>query len=295
MSMKGTVYHLGYVPHEGPRLGRSGAMTAIVKDGVRRALGLRRKPREKLMPWLLIGAAVVPATVIVSLTFFLEEFNLGALNPFGSHGAYFEIIGTLSLLFVAFVTPTLLIPDRIHGVLEIYASRPVRAADYLLARAVALALLTSLFILIPHVTLYIGIGGLHEEGLWAGLLENVAEVPPILGSTLAFVVGYGAPAFLISVYVARAATASGLFILVMLLTVALTAAIPSSSDAIFYKYLTLLSMSSNPLTVRDWLFDLEASTPVTRAGLPSWAAAVALLAFAALTAVLAHRRYRSEL
>jgi len=72
VSVKGTVYDLGYVPHEGPRLGRSGAIRAIVKDGVRRALGLRRKPREKLMPWLLIGAAVVPATVIVSLTFVLE-------------------------------------------------------------------------------------------------------------------------------------------------------------------------------------------------------------------------------
>ena len=44
---EGTVYDLGYAPHEGPRLGRRAAIRAMFVDGTRRALGLRRKPATK--------------------------------------------------------------------------------------------------------------------------------------------------------------------------------------------------------------------------------------------------------
>ena len=295
MSVEGTVYDLGYVPHEGPRLGRSGAFRAIVKDGVRRALGLRRKTRAKLIPWLLIGAAVVPALVAVSLSFILAGFNLPFDNPLAAHGQYFDLIGTLSMLFVALVTPTLLIPDRKHGVLAIYASRPVRAADYLLARATALAILTALFILIPHSTVYLGVAGLHDEGLLAGLLESGPEIPAILGTTVAYILGYGAPAFLAAVFLKRAATASGVFVVGMVLSLSLTEAIPRGSDVAALKYLSLLSIASHPMTVRDWFFDQRSSTALVRLGFPAWSAAVAILVFVALTAVVAHRRYRNRL
>lgn len=42
-SAEGTVYDLGYTPHEGARLGRPAAIRAMVVDGSRRALGLDRK------------------------------------------------------------------------------------------------------------------------------------------------------------------------------------------------------------------------------------------------------------
>jgi ABC-2 type transport system permease protein len=291
----GTVYDLGYAPHEGERLGRSGAIRAILKDGVRRCLGLGRKPRTKVMPWVLIGAAIIPAAVIVSLSFFLEEFELGIGNPFESHASYFDTIGTLSMLFVALITPTLLIPDRRHGLLEIYASRPVRASDYLLARAGTLAVLASAYILIPHATLYIGIGALHDEGLWAGLMAHGGEIPLVLATTAAYVLGYGAPAFLISLYAKRTTTASGLFVMLMVLTQTLAEGVPRGAAGASYRYLALLSMFSSPVTIRDWFFGKLSTTPIVRLGLPKWTAIASILALVIVTAWAAHRRYRREL
>ena len=57
----GAVFDLGYKPYEGQRLGRSGAIRTIIKDGVRRVLGLRRKARKKIYPWSMVGLAILPA------------------------------------------------------------------------------------------------------------------------------------------------------------------------------------------------------------------------------------------
>jgi ABC-2 type transport system permease protein len=295
-SGEGTVFDLGYKPHEGPRLGRSAVMRAIVVDGLRRAVGLRRKARTKILPWALITAAILPVVIVVVVIFVAVGFELEEGNPFVSHAQYFDLIGTLSMLFVALVAPLVLIPDREDGVIAIYASRPVRAGDYLLARAGALALLTALYILIPQSLLYVGIAGLNVGGFWEGLRINSPEILPTLGATVAYVVGYGAPAFLISIYMKRLTMATGIFVIAMFLSGALVDIIPEGTTLPIYKVVAPLSMFFNPLTVRDWLFGLEGSgMPLVQVGLPQWIAALALVALLALTAWLAHRRYRREL
>ena len=75
----------------------------------------------------------------------------------------------------------------------------------------------------------------------------------------------------------------------------LSEAIPRTTEVVAFKYLSLLSMATNPMTVRDWFFGRRGVTPVAQLGLPLWAAGAALVAFVALTAFLAHRRYRKEL
>ena len=50
------------------------------------------------------------------------------------------------------------------------------------------------------------------------------------------------------------------------------------------------------MSVRDWLFDRETfGMPLVGVGLPEWVGAVVILGVAALTAMLAMRRYRREL
>lgn len=293
---EGTVFDLGYKPHEGPRLGRAAIMRAIVADGIRRALGLRRKARTKILPWALIAAAILPVVIVVVVIFVAVGFELDEGNPFVSHAQYFDLIGTLSMLFVALVAPLVLIPDREDGVIAIYASRPVRTGDYLLARAGALALLAALYILVPQALLYVGIAGLNVGGFWEGLRINSPDILPTLGATVAYVVGYGAPAFLISIYMKRLTMATGVFVIAMFLSGSLVDIIPEGTTLPVYRVLAPLSMFFNPLTVRDWLFGLDGDgMPLVQVGLPQWTAAVALAALLALTAWLAHRRYRREL
>ena len=290
---EGTIYDLGYKPHEGRRLGRPAAIRAMIIDGSRRVLGLRRKAWTKVLPWSLIAAAVVPAAWVVALTFVAAGFTLEDAGPFGDPAEFFEIIGNLALFFVALAAPTLLIPDRENGVLAIYASRPVRAMDYLLARGLALAILTSLFILVPHVILYVGISALYVDGFRAGLIENGKELPAILGTTAAYVVGYGAPAFLVAVFVRRVAIASGVYVLLMFMSGALIEITPRATEQLVYKVLAPFALMWNPWSVRDWLFDNEPEQLVLdRVGLDPWIGAIAIAGFVTVTAIIAHRKYR---
>lgn len=298
MIAEGTVYDLGYTPHEGPRLGRAGAIRAMFVDGTRRALGLRRKPWAKVLPWALIAAAIVPAAWLVSLTFLVNGFGVDEMGPFASPSEFFEIIGTLSMLFVALVTPILLIPDREHGVLSIYASRPIHATDYLLARAGTVAILTFLYIIIPQAILFLGVSALNADGIWGGLVENGHLILPILGTTVAMVVGYGAPAFLVSLYLKRVAMASGVYVAAVFMSGALIDALPRASTLLIYKVLAPFSLFFNPFSARDWMFpadQADADFPLARVDLPPWVGALAILVLAVMTTVLAVRQYRKEI
>ena len=290
---EGTVYDLGYTPHEGPRLGRSAAIRAMFVDGSRRALGLRRKAWAKVLPWTLIAAAIVPAAWVVALTFVVAGFSLEDAGPFGDPAEFFQVIGLLAMFFVGLVGPTLLIPDRRHGVLAVYASRPVRAADYLLARAATLVVLTSLFILIPQAILYVGISSLYVEGFRAGLVEHASEIPEILGTTIAYVLAYGAPALLIALFAQRLSIASGVYVLIMFLTSMVVEAMPRATDLLVFKVMAPLALFWNPLSVRDWLFNREPEDwPLERVGLEPWVAVATIVAITLATVVIAHRRYR---
>jgi hypothetical protein len=70
---------------------------------------------------------------------------------------------------------------------------------------------------------------------------------------------------------------------------------PRVTDLFVFKVLAPLSIFSNPMSVRDWLFDREEDgMPLDRVDLPPWVGAVAIVATVAITAALAHRKYRRE-
>ncbi|MBT8489030.1 MAG: hypothetical protein HKN72_09515 [Gemmatimonadetes bacterium] len=292
---QGAVYDLGYRPHDGDRLGRSGAFRAMIVDGTRRALGLRRKHLAKIIPWGLIAAAIVPAVWIMGLTYVVAGFGLEDTGPWGDPAEFFEYIGLLTLLFVALTAPALLIPDREHGVLAIYASRPVRAADYLLARAATLLGLTTLFMLIPQAILYVGISGLYFDGMLAGLIENGSNLPATLGTLAAFVLGFGGPAFLVALFAKRFVIASGVYVMIMMLSLMMAETMPRATELLVFKLIAPLSLMGHPYSVRDWLFDQEPEGwALDRVGLPPWVGAATIVGVVVAVAFLAHRRYRRE-
>ena len=54
----GTIYDIGYRHYDGPRLGRRGAIGAIVGAGLRAVFGFGRSGRSKIIPW---GAVILAA------------------------------------------------------------------------------------------------------------------------------------------------------------------------------------------------------------------------------------------
>ena len=130
------IYDRGYRSYEGPRLGPPGARRAILKDGVRRVLGLGRKARMKIFPWLLISIGLAVAAGLIGAHWLIGDLaeSVGdGLVP--SYGEMFDIYGWIALLFIALAGPQLLIPDRSRGVLSVYFSRPLTVDGYLTSKA----------------------------------------------------------------------------------------------------------------------------------------------------------------
>lgn len=294
---EGIVYDLGYTPHDGPRLGRGAAVRATIADGLRRVLGLRRKARKKVLPWSLLAVASIPAIVFVGLAFFLNEFSPDGESPFGSHAEYFNLAGTMVMIFAALAGPELLIPDRVEGVLAVYSSRPMRASDYLLARGAALAGVVGFFLLAPQLLMYVGFAALDTDGFFSAVVGNADDLVQIVATTAVYVVAYGAPALLVAVFARRSAPASGAYLAAMLaLTGVAHGLADSGATEGIGKYAALLALFEHPHVVRDWIFGRRSTGLVAiDVGWSAWVSLAAVLVIAAATAVIAVYRYRREM
>jgi ABC-2 type transport system permease protein len=169
----GAVYDRGYRPHEGERGGRASARAAVWRLSVRRALGIRRPWRQKVLPWTLLGIATVPAIVSVGIGY--VERN--APIPDFEIVSYREYVGvsTYLLLFVAATAPDVICPDRRQRVLPLIFARPMTGADYVAAKVGAIAAIVFGFGFVPQVVLFVGQMLVVEEGALDFLTEN-AEV-----------------------------------------------------------------------------------------------------------------------
>ena len=296
MSDRGVVFDLGYVPYEGARLGTGAAVRATIRDGIRRVLGLRRKARKKILPWMLVAIALIPAIVFVGLAFLLDSFDptgAGADSPFGGHVDFFNLIGNVVLLFAALAGPELLVPDRTEGVLAVYSSRPMRARDYLLGRTGALAIVLSGFLLVPQFLMYFGFAALDDAGFLRALVERSDDLVQIVLTSVVYMLAYGAPAIFIATFARRTAPATGVYLAVMLVLSGFAQGMVDG-NVTGAKFAALGALAQHPAVVRDWIFDKTSVelAPVD-AGWDPWVSLAVVLLVAAVTAVVTTRRYRN--
>ena len=294
---RGVVYDLGYNRHDGPRLGRRAAIKAAIGDGIRRVLGLRRKARKKVLPWSLLAVALIPAIVFVGLAFFLSEFSPDTDSPFGGHPEYFNLAGTMVMIFAGLAAPELLIPDRTEGVLAVYSSRPLRAYDYLLARVAALAGVVGFFLLVPQLLMYLGFAALDSDGFLSALVGNADDFLQIVATTLMYVLGYGAPAFLIAIFANRTTPAAGAYLGVMLVLTGIAhGVVEDGTSEVINKGISLLALFEHPHVVRDWIFDRSSSGLVAvDAGWHAGASLAVIIGLTVAAILIGVRRYRSEM
>ncbi|RPI21668.1 MAG: hypothetical protein EHM57_06320 [Actinobacteria bacterium] len=237
--------------------------------------------------------AILPAVVFVGFAFLTANFTPEAESPFASHAEYFNLVGGVVFLFIALAAPEMLIPDRKEGVLSIYASRPMRADDYVWARAAALALVLLGFLLVPHILMYVGFAALSPDGIARALIENSGDLPKIVLTAIVYVAGYVPIALLIATFAARKSVAAGIFLVGMPILTGIGNNLVEASDFPGHRYGALLSLTEHPAHVRDWIFDRAAvEVAMARAGFDPWLTLtiIVVIAAACLTVVLA--RYR---
>ncbi len=288
---RGVVFDLGYKPHEGERLGQRGAIAAVVKDGVRRVLGIRRKARKKVIPWVLVAIAIIPAIVAVGLAIFLEGFAVDTPEAL-DHAGYFDTTSTIALLFTALAAPELLVPDRTQGVLAMYASRPLTTRDYLLARAGALSIVVLGFMLLPQVLLYVGKAAVSSDGFFPALGADVDVLGKVLVTALAFLATYATVAFVVAAFANRVSAAAAIFIGVMIGSNIMALILVETAAFAGSRWSALLAIANHPGVIRDWVFDTFTENPLSEADLPQVASLLAIIVLVVVGAFVVYRRYR---
>jgi ABC-2 type transport system permease protein len=169
----GAVYDRGYRPYEGERGGRGAARAALVRLSIRRALGLRRSWRQKVLPWSLLAIATIPAVVNVGIKYVTRNTPASDLELITFHD--YVGVSTTLLLFIAVTAPDMICPDRRNRVLPLIFARPLTGTDYVLAKVGALTAILFGFGFLPQVVLFVGQMLVVEEGALDFFTEN-AEV-----------------------------------------------------------------------------------------------------------------------
>lgn len=150
----GRIYEGGYRKYDGERLGPSAAVLSVMRQTIQRVLGLRRPARSKVLPFLSVILAYLPALVFVGVVALLPKQVNEDFLPDYSH--YYGFITAAILLFVIFTAPEALCPDRRSRVLSLYLAAPLTRTTYLLAKAAAVATVLTFVTLGPPLLLLIG-------------------------------------------------------------------------------------------------------------------------------------------
>jgi ABC-2 type transport system permease protein len=169
----GAVYDRGYRPYEGERGGRGATRAALVRLSIRRALGLRRSWRQKVLPWTLLGIATIPAVINVGIKYVTRNTPASDIDLITFHD--YVGVSTTLLLFIAVTAPDMICPDRRNRVLPLIFARPLTGNDYVLAKVGALTAILFGFGFLPQVVLFVGQMLVVAEGPLDFLTEN-AEV-----------------------------------------------------------------------------------------------------------------------
>jgi ABC-2 type transport system permease protein len=284
---EGVVFDLGYRPHDGPRLGRSGARRALFGDGLRRVLGIRRRARRKVLAFVLVAIAVVPALFFVAIGVVAGQFDPGA--TFFGHAEYFDLTGTVALLFVALAAGELLIPDRVHGTLAVYASRPLTTLDYVTGRAASLAVVVFSFLWLPHVILFLGRAWVSPSGFGSYVADHGAAVWETAAASAVYLAAFAPAAFAIAAVSRSVSISAGSFLAVMTISGPTTGALVDAD----FPFVGLFAMQHHPGYVKDWILGASTRSWVPdRAGFDPVVSlgVIAIVAVAAAALVIAQYR-----
>jgi ABC-2 type transport system permease protein len=247
---RGAVYDRGYRPYDGPRGGRRAAVLALWKASVRRAIGLRRSWRQKVLPFGLLAVVCIPAAVNVGIGYATRNSPLEGFSFF----TYREYVGVSSslLLFVAVCAPDVICPDRRQRVLPVIFARPLTGSDYVLAKLGAIGSIVFAFSFLPQVLLFVGQTLVSKDGSLAYVRGNAEILWQVPVAVAVLAVYYAALSLAIASLTPRRVVAGAAIFGVTIIS-SIVAVILEEADALGGRG-TLFNVLALPLEVRDLIF-----------------------------------------
>ena len=282
----GTIYDIGYRHYDGPRLGRRGAITAVVGAGLRAVFGLGRGGRSKIIPWGAVILAALPAFVAIAV-----RVLAGEILEVATYEGYLWSVGGLLPIFVAAQAPELVVNDIRHRVLPLYFSRPMSRVDYVAAKIAALALGLLTITLLPVLLLFLG-RVLVAEDVVGAIGDEAGALPAIIGNGIIHAVVLACVGLAISSLAGRRAYAAGGVLAVFLIggVVGQILAQVGGSLAAAAPFTDILAILDG---TRQWLFGgVVPESPVSASDVPLYLFGLATVVLVAISLAILAVRYR---
>jgi len=206
----GVIHDLGYRGYDGPRLGRTQIVRALIWHSFRSAWGIGRGVKAKIVPILAAVAMCLPAVAnAVSVA-------QGGTRLFGYDVYVPQLRVVVLIIFIAAQAPELVSRDLRSHVLPLYFSRPLRRGDYPLAKYIALTLALLLLVEVPLLLTYVGTIAAAKSG--SGVWSETRALIPGLGVGLMWALLIAAVGLVLASLTGRRAYATGIVAISCFLT-----------------------------------------------------------------------------
>jgi hypothetical protein len=252
---------------------------------------LGRKARKKIFPWSLIAVAMIAAAIIVGTHWVIGNIQESLREGVPTYGGLFDFYSGISLLFIAFAGPLLLIPDRTDGVLSVYFSRPLTVDGYLGSKLGAVVTVVGAIYVVPQVLLHVGLALIAEEGFLPYMSDHLDILWKVPVITLAFVALHGAVIFVLSTYINRTGIAAAAFLGLLIAGGAIAGQVSQASFP-GSEYVSLLALDHHPRIIRDALLGDTVDYPAEIAGFGPWTSVFVIVVVTVIGVVVVRRRYR---
>jgi ABC-2 type transport system permease protein len=281
MSETGVIHDIGYQRYSGARLGRAAGINALYVHGLRAAFGLGRSAKAKIFPWLVASITVLIAVIIAAVKSQIPDFEFG-------YSEFDDSLSWLIIFFAAILAPTLVSRDIRSGTLPLYFSRPLRAADYVIAKFLAMTTAICLLLGVPQFIMFLGAAFTTKKG-FSGVWDEFQDLVPGLAYTLLWALLFTSIGLLIASLTGKQAFAAGGIVAVFLMTtpaVGVMSVLPSTAANHMAGLVSPMTLISG---VGSWAFGTEIGLDLGRYG-PIYGIEAFCLIAACLLLLLA--RYR---
>jgi ABC-2 type transport system permease protein len=224
MSETGVIHDIGYQRYTGARLGRAAGIGALYVHGLRAAFGFGRSAKAKIFPWLVAGVTLLVAVIIAAVKSQVPAFTF-------TYVQFDDSLSWLIIFFVAILAPALVSRDIRSGTLPLYFSRPLRAADYVIAKFLAMVTAVWLLLGVPQFIMFLGAAFTTDKGM-SGVWHEIRDLVPGWTYSLLWALLFTSISLLVASLTGKQAFAAGGIVAIFLMTtpvVGVLASIPSST------------------------------------------------------------------
>jgi ABC-2 type transport system permease protein len=280
------IYEQGYRRYDGPRLGSANAVRSVWKHTVQRVLGLRRSARHKVLPFLAVSLAYLPAIAFIGILALVPQDATRARELAPEYYQYYGFVTAAIVLFIVFAAPEALCPDRRNRSMSLYLASPLTRDTYLLAKAMAVFSVLCLVTIGPLLLLLVGYV-LQNNGP-DGPVGVLAELARILGAGAAVAAFGTAFALAMASLTDRKGLATGGALIAVLATHVVAGSLAFGMG--LSKSATMLSLFITPFEVAARILDAPSARTAAE-HTPNVTVFLAALAWTSLFSVLVYVRY----